>query len=74
VRNYADYIDEVKHQSKPNQEARTGASHAVQHTTWMSNSSNQECILEYRSNEACQHWSDLIVNKANDIDRFLKKD
>jgi hypothetical protein len=74
VRNYADYIGEVKHQSKHNQEARTGASQAAQHTTWMSNSSNLECILEYRSNEAYQLWSDLIVNKANDIDRFLKKD
>ena len=30
--------------------------------------------MEYRSKEVYQLWSELIRNKANDIDRFLNKD
>jgi hypothetical protein len=40
----------------------------------MKNSSGKECILEFSSIEERKDWTQHIVQKAEEIDAFLKKD
>jgi hypothetical protein len=38
------------------------------------NSFKEECSIEFESELSCNDWKDLILNKALEIDAFLKKE
>lgn len=53
---------------------RSATDPGIQMAILMTNSKNQECILEFRLSKDKKLWTDKVKKRAEEIDQFLKRD